>query len=92
MPFNDKKQWVNPPENPFDIQDQDRGFSECNCGEGVHLHQAGYDAQMKLCGMCKSEVADADDFFSQQPEARKHLRKGDQPNKLSGDLVLKGTE
>lgn len=70
MPINEKGEWINPPENPFPKDELERGYSECACGHGISLHQAGYDAEMYLCGMCKREVADAVDFFKFQDGIR----------------------
>lgn len=70
MPVNEQGEWINPPENPFPKDDIERGYSECACGHGVSLNQAGDDAEMYLCSMCRRDVADAKDFFKFQEGAR----------------------
>lgn len=41
------------------------GYSICNdCGDGVHLQQAGYDIDLKMCSMCKQMVADKNEFLN----------------------------
>ena len=62
MPFNDKKEWINP-DDSYKERDEYIGYSECVCGKGVHLYQAGFDADMFFCGECDCDVADRDDFF-----------------------------
>ena len=62
MPFNHKKEWINP-DDSYKERDEYIGYSECVCGKGVHLYQAGFDADMFFCGECDCDVADRDDFF-----------------------------
>lgn len=38
------------------------GHSLCECGEGVHLHEAGYEVELHMCAVCRCEVADPEDF------------------------------
>lgn len=70
MPINSKGEWINPPENPFPVSEQEQGYSVCACGHGVSLHQSGYDVKMYPCTMCKREVADSVDFFKFQDGLR----------------------
>lgn len=41
----------------------ERGYSLCDCG-AVHLHQAGYEAKLHCCSLCKQWICDADEFFN----------------------------
>lgn len=66
MPFNEKNEWVDPPENFFDKKDQELGYSVCACGEGVFIHQAGFDCDMHMCAVCRKMVADKTEFFKFQ--------------------------
>ena len=34
----------------------------CECGEGVHLHEAGYENDLHMCAVCRCMVADTADF------------------------------
>lgn len=69
MPFNDKKEWIDPDSIPFDINDRERGYSVCvYCMKAVHLHQAGYEVELHNCNQCKSEVADIEHFLSADEE------------------------
>lgn len=38
------------------------GHTLCECGEGVHLHEAGYEVDLHMCAVCRCEVADPEDF------------------------------
>ena len=38
------------------------GYSLCDCGEGVHFHEAGYETDLHMCSVCRCMVADPDDF------------------------------
>ena len=38
------------------------GHALCECGEGVHLHEAGYEVELHVCAVCRCEVADPADF------------------------------
>lgn len=38
------------------------GHTLCECGEGVHLHEAGYEVALHMCAVCRCAVADPDDF------------------------------
>lgn len=47
------------------MNDHETGYSICyDCGDGVHLHRAGYDIDLKMCSMCKQMVADKNEFLS----------------------------
>jgi len=43
-------------------QELEQGFQICPCKYGVHLLQAGFDVELRLCGSCFRLVADIDDF------------------------------
>lgn len=45
------------------MDESEQGFSVCECGKGVRLYEAGFDADMYFCGECDCDVADRDDFF-----------------------------
>ena len=44
-------------------KEMDQGYSLCECGKGVHLHQAGFEVETHICAQCGREVADKKDFF-----------------------------
>lgn len=44
-------------------EDIEKGYSICDCGAGIFLLQAGTEADLHMCSMCKSMVADRDEFF-----------------------------
>lgn len=46
------------------LDELERGYSECNCGHGILLHQSGYDVATSMCTQCLKHVADRDDFFN----------------------------
>jgi hypothetical protein len=48
---------------PFNDREMERGYGLCDCGKGVHLLQAGTEAKLYMCAMCKIPVADRDTFF-----------------------------
>jgi hypothetical protein len=39
-----------------------QGYSICDCGEGVLLHEAGYEVDLHMCAVCRCMVADTADF------------------------------
>jgi hypothetical protein len=39
-----------------------QGYSICECGEGVLLHEAGYEVTLHMCAVCRCMVADTTDF------------------------------
>jgi hypothetical protein len=41
---------------------QNQGYSICECGDGVLLHEAGYEVTLHMCAVCRCMVADPDDF------------------------------
>jgi hypothetical protein len=43
-------------------QQNQSGHALCECGEGVHLHEAGYEVALHMCAVCRCEVADPEDF------------------------------
>lgn len=49
-------------------EELERGYSECNCGHGILLHQAGYDVATSMCTQCLKHVADRDEFFNMPME------------------------
>ena len=62
MAFNDKKEWVNA-EDSQKLADEFKGYTVCFCGDGVLLHQAGFDCEMKKCEKCMNIVAERKGFF-----------------------------
>ena len=46
----------------IDKQKEKTGHTLCECGEGVHLHEAGYEADLHMCAVCRCMVADPVDF------------------------------
>lgn len=46
------------------LNELELGYSECNCGHGILLHQAGYDVSTSACVQCGEHVADRDEFFN----------------------------
>lgn len=63
--MNEKGEWT----NPFDShkeRDECVGHKVCHCDQGVHLLQAGYEIDLHMCSMCKSMVADKEEFFKFQ--------------------------
>ena len=47
----------------FTDEEKEQGYSICKeCKNGVRLLQAGFDVDTHVCAMCKTEVADIDDF------------------------------
>lgn len=69
MPMNEKGEWTNPEDSQKEADDY-KGYSECRCGKGVHLRQAGFEVDLHRCATCKSEVADAEEFFTFQYAVR----------------------
>ena len=47
---------------PTNKQQNKEGHTLCECGEGVHLHEAGYEVDLHMCAVCRCEVADPEDF------------------------------
>lgn len=45
------------------------GHTLCDCGEGVLLHESGYEVDLHMCAVCRCMVADPDDFAN--PESVK---------------------
>ena len=45
-------------------EEKQQGYSVCKeCNNGVRLLQAGFEVDTHVCAMCKTDVADADEFF-----------------------------
>lgn len=45
-------------------EEKEQGYSVCKeCKNGVRLLQAGFEVATHVCAMCKTDVADADEFF-----------------------------
>ncbi|MBY0498868.1 MAG: hypothetical protein K2P74_04515 [Nitrosomonas sp.] len=92
MPFNDKKEWIDPDSIPFDIKDRERGYSVCvYCMKAVHLHQAGYEVELHNCNQCKSEVADIEHFLSAD-EIAKLSPKIEEKKKVEEEFKLTKSE
>lgn len=48
-------------------EELERGFSECGiCNQCLHMNQAGHDAEMHMCSICKQMVVDRAEFFKFQ--------------------------
>lgn len=48
----------------FTDKEIEQGYSVCReCNEGVFLHQAGFECETHICGQCKCEVVDRDEFL-----------------------------
>lgn len=43
-------------------EDRKEGYTLCKCGQGVLLHEAGTESELHMCAVCRSEVADPEDF------------------------------
>ena len=48
--------------NPTD-KELDQGYRVCECGDGVHLLQSGFEIDLNMCSLCQCEVADTGEFF-----------------------------
>ena len=49
------------------LNEVELGYMECkDCTEGIHLLQAGTEAETHLCALCKCHVADRSEFFKFQ--------------------------
>lgn len=47
-------------------EDLERGYSECKCGHGIHLLNAGFECDLSMCMQCCELVADKTEFFKFQ--------------------------
>ncbi len=45
------------------MDNTEQGYSFCECGKGVFLEEAGFDADMYFCDECECDVAPAKDFI-----------------------------
>lgn len=46
------------------IEENISGYSICECGNGVFLHESGFELDTHMCSQCKCFVADKDEFFN----------------------------
>lgn len=50
-------------ENPT-VQELQKGYSECKCGSGIELLQAGFEVPVYHCKKCDKMMASKEDFFN----------------------------
>ena len=50
-------------ENPT-VQELQQGYSECKCGSGIELLQAGFEVSVYHCKKCDKMMASKEEFFS----------------------------